>query len=353
MITISLFILLRTLVYCNSPVCYSDHEQNDLGCFEPWPLSIYEGLNLYSLCPQSASNISPEFLVYTVDQPENPIRLTTKNVQSFDAIQSTDQIVFFIHGYKNTYNDSRFISLKDELLTVSQVVIMVDYEIGADPGIVSRVTDFYNFHQAAANTQVVGRQVALMIQKLKLIRNINYNNVHLIGYSLGCSTCHFTGAYAFSKLGFQIGRITALDPAGMLIFGPGKRIEPSDAIFVDVIHTTSFNLFRYIFASSGKVGTSLSLGHVDFYPNGGGENGIDQPGCDGIKYCSHYYSMQLFKASIRRCDFNATSCTSYQSFSDGLCKEKSSDSQLGYWSYKLTGRGRYYLETSRDPMKSC
>ena len=57
-----------------------------------------------------------------------------------------------------------------------------------------------------------------------------------------------------------------LDPAGPYFSytDPEVRLDPSDARFVDVIHT-----------DAGLLGTSQNVGDVDFYPNGGSR----QPGC--------------------------------------------------------------------------
>ena len=54
-------------------------------------------------------------------------------------------------------------------------------------------------------------------------------------------------------------------------FDDGRiRLDPTDAMFVDVIHSDIRN---------GAIDSSLGLqrpcGHVDYYPNGG----IEQPGC--------------------------------------------------------------------------
>jgi hypothetical protein len=57
-----------------------------------------------------------------------------------------------------------------------------------------------------------------------------------------------------------VGRITGLDPSGPLFHSVGRadRLDPSDAQFVDVIHT------------AGKwVGNDDISGHADFFPNGG------------------------------------------------------------------------------------
>lgn len=191
-----------SLNYCDEPICYKNDDGQDLGCFDPWPLTVYGSIDLYSVCPQDPSFIGTTFNIYHSSKPE-------QMTHSLDSINSSDKIVFFIPGYKNVYNDSRFIAMKDELLSVVNVVILVDFANGADPGIVYRVTDFYNFHQAAANTQIVGRQIAVSLKNLKLKRGIDYDNVHLICFSLGTQVAHFMGSYALTRFGFQVGRITS------------------------------------------------------------------------------------------------------------------------------------------------
>ena len=59
---------------------------------------------------------------------------------------------------------------------------------------------------------------------------------------------------------------TGLDPAGPLFSSTHTdvRLDPSDARFVDVIHT-----------DAKRWGIEQSCGHIDFYPNGG----VNQRGC--------------------------------------------------------------------------
>jgi len=59
-----------------------------------------------------------------------------------------------------------------------------------------------------------------------------------------------------------------LDPAAMWFEGEHNdvRLDDTDAIFVDVIHT------------SATYGVTAITGHVDFYPNGGKK----QPGCNNL-----------------------------------------------------------------------
>ena len=67
---------------------------------------------------------------------------------------------------------------------------------------------------------------------------------------------------------------SGLDPAG-----PGfplnetdTRLDVTDADFVDIIHTDAGDL------TGNELGMQESIGHIDFYPNGG----EIQPGCVGV-----------------------------------------------------------------------
>lgn len=66
----------------------------------------------------------------------------------------------------------------------------------------------------------------------------------------------------------KLSRVTGLDPAlpGFHMFASEKtRLDPTDATFVDVIHSCG-----------GMLGFLQPLGKVDFYPNAGT---AIQPGC--------------------------------------------------------------------------
>jgi hypothetical protein len=112
--------------------------------------------------------------------------------------------------------------------------------------------------QVTVDTDVIGRKIAGLVVFL-----INHGlltdptRVHLIGFSLGAQIAGIAGQHIKHYTGKPIQRITGLDPAGPLFqYTPikGKRLDHTDAYFVDVVHT---NQARY-----GYIGNS---GHVDLY----------------------------------------------------------------------------------------
>jgi hypothetical protein len=52
---------------------------------------------------------------------------------------------------------------------------------------------FDQYHQAVANTRVVGAVIAELIKALHNTTQLDYSNVHFIGHSLGSHICGFAG----------------------------------------------------------------------------------------------------------------------------------------------------------------
>ncbi|XP_071443303.1 lipase member I-like [Hetaerina americana] len=212
--------------------------------------------------------------------------------------------------------------LKDALLGWADVnVITVDWFRAAT----------LPYTRAAANTAIVGQQISRLINSLIESYGGIPENFHLIGHSLGSHVAGYAGG-ALDGLG----RITALDPAGPLFATneENNRLDPSDASFVDVIHT-----------DKDCLGLRMPSGHVDFYPNGGTE----QPGCAAVEnfrddvggiltmldssFCSHFRAIKLFTESIfnspsfnvteneveNGCQFIGILCDTYDDFLQGTC----------------------------------
>lgn len=70
---------------------------------------------------------------------------------------------------------------------------------------------------------------------------MNVGNVHLIGHSLGSHLSGYVGSVLRTNFGVTVGRITGLDPAEPHFSqtDPVVRLDPSDALYVDIIHTDS------------------------------------------------------------------------------------------------------------------
>lgn len=136
-----------------------------------------------------------------------------------------------------------------------------------------------------ANTGKVGKDAARFIDFLAQKGQLKSQDVHFIGewirviYNNSFIQCarsilgHSLGAHVAGNAGHEttsgrLGRVTGLDPAlpGIHIFSSLEtRLDPSDAMFVDVIHSCG-----------GVLGYFQPLGHADYYPNGGT---AVQPGC--------------------------------------------------------------------------
>ncbi|XP_069610488.1 pancreatic lipase-related protein 2-like isoform X2 [Ranitomeya imitator] len=179
------------------------------------------------------------------------------------------------------------------------------------------------------------------------------SNVHIIGHSLGA---HAAGEAGRRLPGIR--RITGLDPARPWFENTPEdvRLDPSDADFVDVIHTDTHKLTG--------VGIIKPIGHADFYPNGGRH----MTGCPSklailgnksaalqILVCNHFRAFVYFTYSVRhRSGFSSYPCGSYEDFTAGSCFPcpPGGCPSMGYyadaWHYNTSKRQSFYLNTGGD-----
>ncbi|XP_017572469.1 lipase member H isoform X1 [Pygocentrus nattereri] len=258
----------------------------------------------------------------------------------FDVKKPT---TFVIHGYRPTGAPPIWINHIVHLLAaqVDMNILVVDWNRGAAN---------LNYFIAVTNTRRTAINITGFIERMR-DEGASLESIHLIGVSLGAHVAGFIGA----MLGGKIGRITGLDPAGPMFAGvpPDERLDPTDAQFVDVLHT-DMNSF-------GLKGTH---GHIDFYANGG----LDQPGCpktifSGKSYfvCDHQRAIFLYLCALNHtCNITAYPCSSYSDFLNGQCLQceafkPASCPVLGYdmtpWKNTLLklGQTRVYFSTSADP----
>ncbi|XP_037946466.1 lipase member I-like [Teleopsis dalmanni] len=195
---------------------------------------------------------------------------------------------------------------------------------------------------------------------------IDYNEVHIIGHSLGAHIAGNIGRF----FNGSFGRVTGLDPA-LPLFTPFSLdgLRSTDAQFVDVIHT-DFPVY----------GDLTPRGTVDFYPNFGY---TQQKGCNDMDLlttskilleafgCSHSRAVVLYAESIEMPkNFPALPCplSSIQLRNLYLCLVRVSlndknlsnlgnaisemdETQVVYMGEEVSrsATGYYYLETNDAP----
>uniref|UniRef100_A0A8C8TU32 Triacylglycerol lipase n=1 Tax=Peromyscus maniculatus bairdii TaxID=230844 RepID=A0A8C8TU32_PERMB len=291
-------------------VCYGH-----LGCFsneKPWAGMIQRPLKMF---PWSPEDINTRFLLYTNENTNNYQVISATDPATIEAsnFQLDRKTRFIIHGFIDNGEDAWLLDMCKKMFQVEKVnCICVDWKRGART----------EYTQAAYNTRVVGAEIAFLVQVLSTELGYSPEDVHLIGHSLGA---HVAGE-AGRRLEGNIGRITGLDPAEPCFEGLPEevRLDPSDAMFVDVIHTDSAPIVPYL-----GFGTSQKSGHLDFFPNGGKEmpgcqknilstivdiNGIWE-GTQNFAACNHLRSYKYYASSILNPDgFLGYPCTSYEEF---------------------------------------
>jgi len=298
-----------------------------LGCIEiseKW----YDLSRPINLLPLDREVVNTQFLLSTRDQLV-ATRLDLEDAQMVEdaGFKGDRPTKIIIHGFLDTGQEAWVKDMTSALLDAEDCnVIAIDWGGGSLP----------LYSQAAANTRLVGLEVANLIVVLVEEHQAYSGDFHIIGHSLGA---HIAG-YAGERIP-GLGRISGLDPAELLFQGmPGfVRLDPTDANFVDVIHTDAESILM------GGYGMEQPVGHVDFYPNGGEvqpgcslldlpdissitveELGASLPSADTVGRhlvaCAHNRAVALYIDSIRSgttCPMVGHKCASYADFQAGSC----------------------------------
>ncbi|XP_013371212.1 PREDICTED: pancreatic triacylglycerol lipase isoform X1 [Chinchilla lanigera] len=346
----TLSLLLGTVA--GSEVCY-----DRLGCFSddnPWAGIVERPLKVL---PWSPTSINTRFLLYTNENPNNyQVRMLIAITADSSSIKNSNfktnrKTRFIIHGFIDKGEENWLANMCKAMFQVESVnCICVDWKGG------SRAL----YTQASQNIRVVGAEVAYFVNVLQSQLEYSPSDVHVIGHSLGS---HAAGE-AGRRTNGAIGRITGLDPAEPCFQGTPEvvRLDPSDAQFVDVIHTDGAPIVPNL-----GFGMSQTVGHLDFFPNGG----VEMPGCqkniisqivdiDGIwegtrdfAACNHLRSYKYYTDSILNpSGFAGFSCASYSSFTSNKCFPCASGGcpQMGHYADRFSGKTsgnfqKFYLNT--------
>ncbi|BFZ16539.1 hypothetical protein BsWGS_19578 [Bradybaena similaris] len=329
-----------------SSTCYGT-----LGCFSTdAPFSAPE--RPLSVAPESPDVVLTKFRLYTRQATTTPQEVDARHPETASTVWTHFQkrpTKFITHGFLNNPDTNPWLTdMKDALLRRGDYnVVIVDWAGGNGPP----------YSQASANTRLVGAQIAQLIHLLISSKGVTAADLHIIGHSLGA---HVAG-YAGEKVS-GLARITGLDPAGPYFENTDKtvRLDPTDAVFVDIIHSDAKNLLQLGF------GMKEQLGHSDFYPN----LGHDQPGCtrspiaqisengltQGLKEvvaCNHLRSIKFYTESINsQCPFVAFPCASEEDFANNKCRACTTAgcAPMGFNADRHIprngGQAKYYLTTA-------
>lgn len=176
-------------------ICF---EKEQLGCF-----SRHGPLAHIGYLPLSPSEIQTKFYVFTSEKPNSAITiidfLDHSSSNGLSHFKENSKVAFVVHGFSNKPDNKQLNSLKNSLLTKVPVVVIVDWHKGAAAPL---------YLEASTNTQLVGRQIAVFVQKLISSRNIKAKDVHLLGFSLGAQVSGFAGRWSIEKFNWKFGRIT-------------------------------------------------------------------------------------------------------------------------------------------------
>uniref|UniRef100_A0A8B9I0W9 Triacylglycerol lipase n=1 Tax=Anser brachyrhynchus TaxID=132585 RepID=A0A8B9I0W9_9AVES len=314
-----------------------------LGCFSddpPWsgvPGRLLTGL------PDSPEHMNLSFSLYTRETGNNSQVISAINSSTIQNshFSSRRKTSFIIHGFGSTGKKGWVVEMCLLLLEAENMnCIAVDWQEGAKGTYVSAVN----------NIRVVGAEVAYFIKTLQNLFRYSPCEIHLIGHSLGAHTAGEAGRRLRG-----IRRITGLDPAGPYFEGtpPEVRLDPSDANFVDVIHSNAAH-----FPAIGKhswLGMYNATGHLDFYPNGG----TVMPGCNATIFggCHHSRSHEYyFESILYPTGFIGYPCESYKSYEAVKCFPCPQEGcpMMGHYADRFPDKfkrvnQKYFLNTAADP----
>ncbi|XP_059728804.1 lipase member I isoform X2 [Haemorhous mexicanus] len=220
----------------------------------------------------SGTELHVQLLLYTRENQDCAERLIEHNVTASEYLNTSKKIVFVIHGFRPTGSPPAWLGDMKKLLLSSEDInlIIVDWNRGATT---------VNYITAVENCRKVPEILKNYVDQM-LVGGASLDSLYIIGVSLGAHIAGFVGQIYNGKLG----RITGLDPAGPSFTGepPERRLDPTDAQFVDVIHSD----------------------------------------IDGLQYfkCDHQRSVFLFLSSLKsKCDIITYPCDSYLDYKRGKC----------------------------------
>lgn len=247
-----------------------------------------------------------KFYLYTKSNPTKGKKITASassiGGSNFNADHPTR---FVIHGWTQSSSSSMNKNIRNAWLSQGDYnVIVVDWAR-------ARSVDYATSVLAVPK---VGKKVAAMANYLASNHGMSWNDLYIIGHSLGAHVAGYAGKNADS----QVHTIIGLDPA-LPLFNynkPNKRLSSTDAWYVESIQT-----------NGGTLGFLKPIGKGAFYPNGG----KTQPGCtlDVTGACSHGRSVTYYAEAVESDNFGTIKCGDYEAAVANNCGSTYSSVRMG------------------------
>ncbi|KAG6447348.1 hypothetical protein O3G_MSEX004893 [Manduca sexta] len=271
----------------------------------------------YSLL-SSRNGANNQYWLFTRQNQNSHQVITNGNVNSirnsnYRANRPTKVIV---HGWNSNGNSEVNVMVRQAFLAAQDCnVIVVDWRSLANS----------NYITASNGVPGVGQFLGNFLIWLFNNGGGNWNQLHLVGFSLGA---HIVGNAGRTAGGRPI-RVTGLDPAGPRWGGNNQALNRNAGRYVEAIHT-----------DGGLLGIFDRIADADFYPNGGRN---PQPGC-AISTCSHSRAYELFASSVRTNHFNGRLCSNINQAQNNQCS--GSQLRMGNGILNKSGSGIYGLRTT-------
>lgn len=269
------------------------------------------------------------FRLFTRRNPVNAQVIVLNDAESLanSNFVSSHPTRFIIHGWNNDGSSPVNTNIRTAYLNNYEFnVVTVDWGVGANT---------INYNAARNHVQIVGPLVSRFVDFLSRSGGASLDNMYIIGHSLGGHIAGLAGKFVTAG---QLNTIIALDPALPLfsIDRPHERVAPTDAAYVEVLHT-----------NAGLLGFDLPIGQASFYPNGG----RTQPGCgaDVVGNCAHSRAIEFFVESINSWfGFWSTRCENYDQILNNNCVNSGPSMRMGGEpsNHGLDANGVYFLTTN-------